>query len=259
MKTVQQMQATHLMSSSLRAGDPSYAVAVTKKQYESDYPPFYVAVDIVVLTVRDEKLQVMAIRRGRGPGIGELALPGGFVKIDEDLEAAARRELVEETNLEVEFLEQVKTYGAPDRDPRGRNVSVLYVAVVPDLPEGEAGTDAAEALWVPVDELTVTELPFDHNLMLADAVERARAKLEYAPLAASFCGKTFTIGQLRRVYEIVWGKDKNAIDPSNFQRKVLSAEGFLVATGKVISDGPGRPAREYRLGRATVLNPPVTR
>jgi len=232
---------------------------VTKKVYESDYPPFYVAVDIVVLTVRDEQLQVMAIRRGGGPGTGELALPGGFVKIDEDLEAAARRELMEETNLEVDFLEQVGTYGAPDRDPRGRTVSVLYLAVVPDLPEGEAGTDAAEAMWMAVDKLMATPLPFDHNQMLIDAVERARAKLEYSPLAASFCGEAFSIGQLRRVYEIVWGKEKNSIDPSNFQRKALSAEDFIVPTGDVVSDGPGRPARVYRLGHAAVLNPPVTR
>lgn len=232
---------------------------MTKKVYESAYPPFYVAVDIVVLTVRDEQLHVMAIRRGGGPGTGELALPGGFVQIDEDLEDAARRELVEETHLDVEFLEQVRTYGAPDRDPRGRTVSVLYVAVVPDLPEGEAGTDAAEAMWIPVDELLALDLPFDHKQMLVDAVERARAKLEYSPLAASFCRDTFTIGHLRRVYEIVWGKEKNSIDPSNFQRKVLSAEDFVVATGDMVSDGPGRPARVYRLGGADVLNPPVTR
>jgi 8-oxo-dGTP diphosphatase len=232
---------------------------VTKKVYQSEYPPFYVAVDIVVLTVRDEQLHVMAIRRGGGPGTGQLALPGGFVQIDEDLEAAARRELVEETNLEVDFLEQVKTFGAPDRDPRGRIVSVLYLAVVPDLPEGEAGTDAAEAMWVPVNKLMAADLPFDHHQMLVDALERARAKLEYSPLAASFCGDTFTIGQLRRVYEIVWGKEKNSIDPSNFQRKVLSAEDFIVATGEVVSDGPGRPARVFRLGEAAVLNPPVTR
>ena len=232
---------------------------MTKKNYASAYPPFYVAVDIVVLTVRDEKLQVMAIRRAGRPGTGELALPGGFVKIDEDLEAAARRELAEETNLDVEFLEQVKTYGAPDRDPRGRTISVLYIAVVPDLPEGEAGTDATEAPWVPVAELEKMRLPFDHSIMLADAVERARAKLEYSPLAASFCREPFTIGQLRRVYEIVWGKEKYDIDPANFQRKVLSAKDFVVATGEVVSDGPGRPAREYRLGTASILNPRVTR
>lgn len=233
-----------------------YGVVVTKKKF---VPFAFIAVDIVVLTIRDRQLQVMAVRRGEEPDVGKLALPGGFVKKDEDLEAAARRELVEETNLEVEFLEQVKTYGAPDRDPRGRTISVLYVAVVPDLPEGEAGTDATEALWVPVVELEKMSLPFDHSIMLADAVERARAKLEYSPLAASFCREPFTIGQLRRVYEIVWGKQKYDIDPANFQRKVLSAKDFVVATGEVVSDGPGRPAREYRLGTASILNPPVTR
>ena len=232
---------------------------MTKKKYESAYPPFYVAVDVVVLTIRERQLNVMAVRRGGGPGAGALALPGGFVHVDEDLEVAARRELIEETGLKLDYLEQVQTYGAPDRDPRARTISVLYFAVVPDLPEGEAGTDAAEAFWLPVDELSNLSLPFDHNQMLIDAVERARAKLEYSPLATSFCGETFTIGQLRRVYEIVWGKDKYAIDPSNFQRKVLGARDFLEPTGKVGTDGPGRPARVFRLGSAAVLNPPVTR
>ncbi len=229
---------------------------MTKKKY---VPFAFIAVDIVVLTIRDRQLKVMAVRRGEEPDVGKLALPGGFVKEDEDLEDAARRELVEETGLEVEFLEQVKTYGAPDRDPRGRTISVLYVAVVPDLPEGEAGTDAAEALWIPVSELEKVSLPFDHSVMLADAVERARAKLEYSPLAVSFCREPFTIGQLRRVYEIVWGKEKYGIDAANFQRKVLSVENFLEPTGTSLNEGPGRPARQYRLGSATSLNPPVNR
>lgn len=232
---------------------------MTKKKYESEYPPFYVAVDVVVLTIRRDQLQVMAVRRGNWPSEGGLALPGGFVHPDEGLKDAAERELREETGLRVDFLEQVGTYGAPDRDPRHRTISVLYVAVHPDLPEGTAGTDATEAVWMPADELSAMTLPFDHNELLRDAVERARAKLEYSPIAAAFCGKTFTVGQLRRVYEIVWGKSRGSIDPSNFQRKVLSADGFLMATGELVSEGPGRPAREYTRGTARVLNPPVTR
>ncbi len=232
---------------------------MTKAPYASEYPPFYVTVDIVVLTIGDERLQVMAVRRGGGPGRGGLALPGGFVQIDEDIEVAARRELGEETSLNVDHLEQVLTYGAPDRDPRHRTVSVLHLAVLADMPDGLAGTDATEALWMPVDELLATDLPFDHHQMLVDAVERARSKLEDSPLATAFCRDTFSIGDLRRVYEIVWGKPRGSIDPSNFQRKALSADDFLVPTGDVVSDGPGRPTRHYRRGRATVLNPPVTR
>ncbi|MBC7631605.1 NUDIX domain-containing protein [Aeromicrobium sp.] len=229
---------------------------MTKRQKPPKYSWAYVAVDIVVLTVRDRRLQVMAIRRGRKPGLGGLALPGGFVHLDEDLETAARRELREETGLEVDFLEQVKTYGAPDRDPRNRTFGVLYLAVMPNLPEGAAGTDADDAQWIPVDELLATDLPFDHHDMLVDALERARAKLEYSPIAASFCRPTFTIGQLRQVYEIIWGV---GLDPANFSRKTRSVDDFLVETGDTVSEGPGRPARTYTVGSATVLNPPINR
>ncbi len=99
-------------------------------------------------------------------------------------------------------------------------------------------------------------LAFDHRELLVDALERARAKLEYSSIAASFCGEVFTIGELRRVYEAIWGVE---LDPANFARKVLSIEGFLEETGEVVSHGPGRPARQYRLGRTAVLHPPIVR
>ena len=229
-------------------------VTVTKKQPQPEYNWSYVAVDIVVLTIRDRSLQVMTVTRGEDPGKGRRVLPGGFVRLDEDLDDAARRELLEETGLEVDYLEQVRTYGAPSRDPRFRAIGVLYLAVMPDLPEGQAGTDAATASWLPVDE--IDDFFFDHSQMLADALERARAKLEYSPIAASFCRREFTIGELRRVYEIIWG---TRLDPANFSRKVHSVDGFVEPTGRVESDGPGRPARVYRLGRAKVLHPPLTR
>lgn len=229
---------------------------MTNRQKPPEYPWAYVAVDVVVLTIRNDRLQVMSIRRAQEPGAGGLALPGGFVHLDEDLEAAARRELREETGLEVDFLEQVKTYGAPDRDPRDRTLAVLYLAVMPNLPEGEAGTDASDARWITVDEMLDADLPFDHQDMLVDALERARAKLEYSPIAASFCRREFTVGELRRVYEIVWGR---ALDPANFNRKVTTLDGFLIPTGEIISDGPGRPAKRYRLGDARVLYPPLVR
>jgi 8-oxo-dGTP diphosphatase len=229
---------------------------VTKRQAPPEHTWAYVGVEIVVLTIRERRLQVMAIRRVFEPGKGELALPGGFVHLDEDLETAARRELREETGLEVDFLEQVKTYGAPDRDPRNRAFAVLYLAVMPDLPDGHAGTDASAATWIPVDEMLALDLPFDHHDMLVDAVERARAKLEYSPIAAMFCGREFAIADLRRVYEIVWGRP---LDPANFTRKVLSVDNFVVPTGKRVSEGPGRPARTYTVGTAETLHPAIVR
>jgi 8-oxo-dGTP diphosphatase len=218
------------------------------------HPPFAVTVDLVVLTVRDAALQVLTVRRGGPPYEGEWALPGGFVHMDEDLPAAAVRELAEETGLRSVHLEQLATYGAPDRDPRMRTVSVAYLALGPDLPSPVAGSDASDARWVPV--AGARRLAFDHDAILADGVERARSKLEYTPLAAEFCPPEFTIGELRAVYEAVWGA---APDPRNFHRKVTGSAGFLVPTGRWSAGGRGRPAQLYRRGPATLLSPPMLR
>lgn len=224
------------------------------------YPPIYVTVDLVVLSVRGDRLQVVLVRRGVEPFAGELALPGGFVHVDEDLEEAAYRELKEETGIGPGdiVLEQVASFGAPHRDPRHRVVSVAWMALGADLPEPRAGTDAAEAMWVDVaaalDE--AEPLAFDHAQILREGVERARAKLEYSPLAAAFCEPEFTVGELRRVYEAVWGVE---LDPRNFHRKVTSAPGFLVSAERMTTRGGGRPARLYRTGPAGVLNPSITR
>ena len=220
-------------------------------------PKMTVAVDLVILTVRQDLLCALVINRAIEPFKGQRALPGGFVLDDEDLEEAARRELGEETGL-VEFrghLEQLGTYGAPGRDPRGRVIAVAYLALAPDLPTPEAGSDAAAAEWVPVESLTGT-LAFDHEQILRDAIDRARAKLEYTPLAGAFCTETFTIAELRRVYEVVWGV---TLDPRNFHRKVTSTEGFVEPVGERTTRDGGRPAQLYRVGGAVVLQPPVMR
>ena len=226
----------------------------------STYPPFAVTVDLVVLTIRDEALQALVVRRGSAPYQGRLALPGGFVHVDEDIEAAARRELQEETGLSLDevHLEQLATYGHPRRDPRMRVVSVAHLALAPELPSPVAGTDAAEADWRPVDDLLASprRLAFDHATILRDGVERARSKLEYTPLAAAFCEEPFTVGELRRVYEIVWGEP---LDPRNFHRKVTGAPDFLVETGETTTRQGGRPAQLYRRGDATLLMPPMLR
>ena len=215
-----------------------------------------VTVDLVVLTIRDGVLNALLIRRGIPPYKGRWALPGGFVLDDEDLPAAAERELREETGVATAagHLEQLRTYGGPRRDPRGRVVSVAYLALLPDLPAPTAGSDAAGAHWRAVDG--VQRLAFDHDEILRDGVERARAKLEYTPLAAAFCPAEFTIAELRGVYEAVWG---TRLDARNFHRKVTTTDGFVRSTGRRRAQAVGRPAELFQQGDADVLYPPVLR
>jgi 8-oxo-dGTP diphosphatase len=224
------------------------------------FPPMAVTVDIVLLTIRSGRLSVLLVERGGPPFEGEWALPGGFVRPDEDLESAAHRELAEEAGIDapVIHLEQLRTYGAPDRDPRMRVVSVAHLALMPDVPTPVAGTDAAVARFWAVDDLGTTdgpELAFDHEDIVHDAVERARAKLEYSTLATSFVEEPFTITDLRRVYETVWGTE---LHPANFRRKVLSTTGYLVPTGEERPTGRAW-AELFTRGPATELSPPMLR
>lgn len=224
----------------------------------TSFPPVAVTVDLVVLTLRRGELHVLLVERGEEPFRGRLALPAGFVRPDETLDDAAVRELAEETGLRdvPGHLEQLRSYGDPARDPRMRVVSVAYLALAPDLPEPAAGTDAADARWVPVARASGSSLAFDHRAILADGVERARAKLEYTSLATAFCAPEFTVADLRAVYEAVWG---TGLDPRNFHRKVTSTPGLLVDTGRTRTEGRGRPAALYRAGDARTLQPPFTR
>jgi 8-oxo-dGTP diphosphatase len=220
-----------------------------------------VAVDLAVLTVRDDTLQILLVERGTPPWRGSFALPGGFLEHrGEDLDTAAERELTEETGLDLgrAHLEQLRTYGSPGRDPRRRVISVCYLAFVPDLPAPEAGGDARAAAWTPVESILrpPTELAFDHGQIVADAVERARSKLEYTTLATRFCPPEFTVAELRRVYEIVWDE---ALDQRNFHRKITGTEGALLPTGKQTTRHGGRPAALFRSGPATFLHPPIMR
>jgi 8-oxo-dGTP diphosphatase len=238
------------------------------------YDPIAVTVDVVTLTIRDGGLHVLLVQRGHPPHEGQWALPGGFVRASsEDLPEAAVRELSDETgeHLGKAHLEQLGTYGAPGRDPRMRVISVAYLVFAPELPEPRAGSDAAAAAWVDVGSLGLTDggtgqrsgttrkLAFDHAVILADGLERARSKLEYTPLATSFVTEPFTISELRMVYETVWGEPLHA---GNFHRKVLSVPGFVEGTGSTTQTGGprgGPRARLYRRGDARLLHPALLR
>ncbi len=222
------------------------------------FPPFAVTVDIVVLTIRNGVLSVLLVRRGAAPFAGDWSLPGGFVQPDEDLETAARRELVEETGIALSalHLEQLRAYGAPGRDPRMRVVSIAHLGLMPDLPRPGAGSDAAEARFWPVEDLATDdgpELAFDHQRIVTNGVQRAREMLETTNIAISFVEEPFTIADLRRVYEAVWGV---SLHPANFRRKVLASPNLVEATGEERATGRGWTAL-YRAGTARALRPPM--
>jgi 8-oxo-dGTP diphosphatase len=220
-------------------------------------PSFAVTVDLVVLTIREKTLHCLLVRRGSEPFAGRWALPGGFVEHGEDLIDAAYRELAEETAIgEGLHLEQLGTYGAPGRDPRGPTVTVAYLALAGSLGDPVAGSDAEGAAWRQLSELEPGSLAFDHADILADGLERARSKLEYTPLGAALCPPEFTVAKLRGVYEAIWGRP---LDPRNFHRKVTQAPGFLVPTGRSTTVDGGRPAQLYRRGDRDRLNPSITR
>lgn len=224
----------------------------------------YATADVVAFGIRPEQgFSVLLVRRGGAPYRGRWALPGGFVDQREDLERAARRELQEETGVGGSWLrlEQLGAYGAPRRDPRHRVISVAFTAVLPPDVAAVAGDDAAAVGWLPVAGLvgagrTARRLAFDHDLILTDAVDRVRERLESTGLATAFLPGAFTIAELRRVYEQVWDQQ---LDPGNFQRKVTGTSGLVEPTGERLPSGRGRPAALFRAGEASRIRPPLLR
>lgn len=203
------------------------------------------AVDCVVFGLGDGELQVLLIRRGLPPFLGAWALPGGFVRIAETLDEAARRELAEETGLKDVFLEQLYTFGARDRDPRERVVSVAYYALVrPEDHDAVAATDAAEVRWFPARALP--ELAFDHASIVDVALTRLRGKLRYQPIGFELLPPEFTLTQFQRLYEAVLD---TAIDKRNFRKKVLGYD-LLVPLKSRLREGAHRPAQLYRFDAA---------
>lgn len=205
------------------------------------YPRGALTVDCVVFALSDDDLKVMLIQRGIPPYKGRWALPGGFVRPDETLDDAARRELREETGLSGIFLEQLYTFGAVRRDPRERVVSVAYYALV-NLSghQARAATDARDAAWFGVGE--VPELAFDHGEILAMALARLKGKLRYQPIGFELLPRKFTLSQLQRLYERVLGR---GLDKRNFRKRLLALD-LLIDTGESEKDVAHRAARLYR-------------
>jgi len=210
----------------------------------ADFPSPSVTADCVVFGVTfaadGPALRVLLIERAEAPFQGVLALPGGFVRMDETVDDAARRELREETGLDNVFLEQLYTFGALDRDPRGRVVSVAYYALV-NLADHRvrSGTDARDARWVAVQDARA--LAFDHERILEVALERLRGKVRYQPIGFEMLPDRFKLSQLQALYEAILGR---ALDKRNFRKRIL-AMGLLAQAGEE-RGVPHRAARLFR-------------
>ena len=227
----------------------------------SDFPAFAVTVDVVILTMSAGVLHVLLVKRGEAPFEGMWAIPGGFKRPAETLDEAAKRELREETGVDAaSLLAQFGAYGDPGRDPRMNVVTVGYLAVIRDLGTIVAGSDAAEAALVPVSDVLEErrELAFDHLRIVRDAIERVRIELEVSGIATAFVGQTFTMAELRAVYEAIWGVQ---LDAANFRRSIVSEDGWVIPTGERARPGSsgGRPAELYRAGRAWDQGGPIHR
>lgn len=211
------------------------------------FPPFAVTVDVVVFTIRNDRLQLVVVQPAEGPAKLKWALPGGFVNANEDIKPAAQRVLMSKTSVESgpTHLAQLGAYGDPERDPRMRVVTIGWWAIIPDLPEPEPGTHVENAKLVDVSAVVNGDivLAFDHRQIVIDALEAARSEIEETTVAASFLDDHFRISDLRRVYETIWGVQ---LEPGNFQRKVRGLKGFVEATGERLSESPsGRPAELF--------------
>lgn len=206
------------------------------------YPHPAVTTDVAVFTLKNQQLQLLLVRRAQPPHAGKWALPGGFLEIDEDLEACAKRELLEETGVSDLYIEQLYTFGRPDRDPRERVISVTYYALVPlDRIALRAGSDAADAAWFAIDELP--QLAFDHAEIIDLARERLAAKTLYSTIIFQLMPEDFTLSELQSVYETL---RRERLDKRNFRKWILGLD-RLEETGRKRRNGNHRPAKIYRV------------
>jgi 8-oxo-dGTP diphosphatase len=226
-------------------------MTMSAKQFSYRHPHPAVTTDIVLFTLRAEKLQLLLIRRRNPPFQGGWALPGGFLDMDEDLAECAKRELEEETGIKNVYLEQLYTFGKPNRDPRERVISVAHYALIAsDRITLKPASDATEAAWFAFDELP--ELAFDHREIVEKAHERLVAKLDYSTIAFQFMPKQFTLSELQNVYETIRAE---SLDKRNFRKWIL-ARNLVEATGLERRNGSHRPAQLFhfkRPGRVEII------
>ena len=201
-------------------------------------------VDCVVFGLDEEDLKVLLIERDLPPFEGRWALPGGFVRVEETLDEAARRELNEETGISNVYLEQLYTFGKTDRDPRERVVTVAYYGLVRlSNHRIKAATDARQALWFSIEDLP--KLAFDHNKILKQAHERLRGKVRYQPIGFELLPQKFALRQLQHLYEVILDRE---LDKRNFRKKILSMA-ILEELDEVETDVAHRAARLYRFDK----------
>ncbi len=212
----------------------------------SDFEKPMVAVDLLVFTIADDRLKLVLVERAEEPFKGQLSLPGVFVKSGETLDSAAERGIAEEAGLEGIYFEQLYTWGAIDRDPRSRTISVSYLSLA-DCSQItlNAGERTSSAALYDVEELLSSDTPlaFDHREMIAYGRERIKNKTEYTRIAFEFLPEEFTIPQLQRVYEILLGKP---LYKANFRRKISP---LIEDTNKMTSGDAHRPSKYYKLRR----------
>ncbi len=199
-----------------------------------------VAVDAVVFTIHNKGIKLLLIERKYAPFKGMFALPGGFVQQHENLEQAANRELQEETGVKHIFLHQLGAYGDVGRDPRGRVLSIAFIALISPTQELHATTDAAKAQWFPIDSLP--KLAFDHEKIISDALERLRYEIQTTNVAFQILPERFTLTHLQNLYETILGKK---LDKRNFRKRIQELH-MLQETRETLMDGAHRPARLFR-------------
>ncbi|MBZ4194608.1 MAG: NUDIX hydrolase [Candidatus Contendobacter sp.] len=227
----------------ISATEPDAVEVSHRDQASQSEKPFF-SVDLVIFTIREECLQVLLVKRAEAPFKGRWALPGGFLEPgrDDSIEVCAMRRLIEKTGVQTPYLEQMKTYGSCNRDPRGWTATTVYFALIAQDSARLRGNQAT-VRWMPMQGDGVkSELAFDHAAILADAADRLRSKLEYTHIAVHLLPEEFTLPELQRTYEIIF---QQPLDKSSFRRRVTQADMLEEISGKQ-REGPGRPAQIYR-------------